>query len=82
MDSKNELKLHGVKNLADSIVVAESLIDYTSHKESSAKPKDKKSGQAKAGGDKSKCNEGHQEDNTSKHKESSPWNGKAIAKDF
>ncbi|KAK8663495.1 hypothetical protein V6N13_083311 [Hibiscus sabdariffa] len=70
--------LDGLQPLAKT----DSLIDYTSHKESSAKPKDKKSGQIKGGGDKRQRKEGHQDDDTSRHKESSSWKGKAKAKDF
>ncbi|KAK8708642.1 hypothetical protein V6N13_059680 [Hibiscus sabdariffa] len=80
--AKTELKRHGVQNLADAIAVAESLIDYTSRKESTPKPKDKKSGQAKGGGEKGQRKEGHHDDNSSKYKESSTWKGKAKAKDF
>ncbi|KAK8700617.1 hypothetical protein V6N13_019008 [Hibiscus sabdariffa] len=80
--AKTELKHRGVQNLVVAIAVAESLIDYTSCKESTRKPKDKKSGQAKGGGDKGQRKEGHQDDNPSKYKESSTWKGKAKAKDF
>ncbi|KAK8665685.1 hypothetical protein V6N13_005847 [Hibiscus sabdariffa] len=80
--AKTELKHRGVQNLVDSIAVAESLIDYTSRKESTTKPKDKKSGQAKGRGDKGQRKEGHHDDNSSKYKESSTWKGKAKAKEF
>ncbi|KAK8621725.1 hypothetical protein V6N13_081158 [Hibiscus sabdariffa] len=80
--AKTELKRRGVQNLTDAIAVAESLIDYTSRKESTSKPKDKKSGQAKGGGDTGQRKVGHQDDNPSKYKESSTWKGKAKAKDF
>ncbi|KAK8594636.1 hypothetical protein V6N13_015556 [Hibiscus sabdariffa] len=62
--------------------MAESLINYTSRKESTPKPRDKKSGQAKGGGDMGQHKVGHQDDNPSKYKESSTWKGKAKAKDF
>ncbi|KAK8696722.1 hypothetical protein V6N13_001851 [Hibiscus sabdariffa] len=80
--AKTELKRRGVQDLADAIAVAESLIDYTSRKESTPKPKDKRSGQAKGGGDKGQRKEAHQVDNPPKYKESSTWKGKAKAKDF
>ncbi|KAK8606415.1 hypothetical protein V6N13_030698 [Hibiscus sabdariffa] len=80
--AKTELKRRGVQNLTDAIAVAESLIDYTSRKESTSKPKDKKSDQAKGGGDIGQRKVGHQDDNPSKYKESSTWKGKAKAKDF
>ncbi|KAK8634393.1 hypothetical protein V6N13_022274 [Hibiscus sabdariffa] len=80
--AKTELKRRGVQDLADAIAVAESLIDYTSRKESTPKPKDKRSGQAKGGGDKGQRKEAHQDDNPPRYKESSAWKGKAKAKDF
>ncbi|KAK8475420.1 hypothetical protein V6N13_070252 [Hibiscus sabdariffa] len=80
--AKTELKRRGVQDLADAIAVAESLIDYTSRKESTPKPKDKRIGQAKGGGDKGQRKEAHQDDNPPRYKESSAWKGKAKAKDF
>ncbi|KAK8704906.1 hypothetical protein V6N13_048518 [Hibiscus sabdariffa] len=80
--AKTELKRRGVQNLADVISVAESLVDYTSRKESTPKLRDKKSGQAKGGGDMGQRKVGHQDDNPSKYKESSTWKSKAKAKDF
>ncbi|KAK8716645.1 hypothetical protein V6N13_043950 [Hibiscus sabdariffa] len=80
--AKTELKRRGVQDLANAIAVAESLINYTSHKESTPKLRDKKSGQAKGGGDMGQCKVGHQDDNPSKYKESSTWKSKAKAKDF
>ncbi|KAK8595028.1 hypothetical protein V6N13_015937 [Hibiscus sabdariffa] len=80
--AKTELKRRGVQNLADAIAVAESLVDYTSRKESIPKLRDKKSGQAKGGGDMGQRKVGQQDDNPSKYKESSTWKGKAKAKDF
>ncbi|KAK8609302.1 hypothetical protein V6N13_061751 [Hibiscus sabdariffa] len=69
--AKTELKCRGVQNLAD-----------TSRKESTPKSKDKKSGQAKGGGDIGQRKVGHHDDNPSKYKGSSTWKGKAKAKDF
>ncbi|KAL4318521.1 hypothetical protein GQ457_18G008050 [Hibiscus cannabinus] len=80
--AKIELKRRGVQNLADAIAVAESLVDYSSYKESTPKPKDWKSFQAKGGGERSQRQESHQDDNPLRHKESSPWKGKAKATDF
>ncbi|KAK8625887.1 hypothetical protein V6N13_057044 [Hibiscus sabdariffa] len=80
--AKTELKRRRVQNLADAIVVAESLINNTSRKESTPKPKDKKSGQAKSGGDMAQRKVGHQDENPSKYKESTAWKDKAKAKDF
>ncbi|KAK8534488.1 hypothetical protein V6N13_061598 [Hibiscus sabdariffa] len=80
--AKTELKRRGVQDLADAIAVAESLIDYTSRKESTPKPKDKRIDQAKGGGDKGQRKEAHQDDNPPRYKESSAWKGKAKAKDF
>ncbi|KAK8685736.1 hypothetical protein V6N13_124771 [Hibiscus sabdariffa] len=80
--AKTELKRRGVQNLVDAIAVAESLVDYTSRKESIPKLRDKKSGQAKGGGDMVQRKVGHQDDNPSKYKESSTWKGKTKAKDF
>ncbi|KAL4278727.1 hypothetical protein GQ457_03G035580 [Hibiscus cannabinus] len=37
--AKTELKRRGVQNLADAIAKAESLVDYSNHKESTSKPK-------------------------------------------
>ncbi|KAK8595493.1 hypothetical protein V6N13_016860 [Hibiscus sabdariffa] len=79
--AKIELKRRGVQNLADAIAVAESLIDYTNRKESTPKPRDWKSVQAKGGGERSQRQESHRDDNPLRHKESSPWKGKAKATD-
>ncbi|KAL4353583.1 hypothetical protein GQ457_06G027510 [Hibiscus cannabinus] len=40
--AKTELKRRGVQNLTDAIAKAESLVDYSNHKESTSKPKDQK----------------------------------------
>ncbi|KAL4347716.1 hypothetical protein GQ457_17G007680 [Hibiscus cannabinus] len=79
--AKTELKRRGVQDLADAIAKAESLIDYTSRKESTPKPRDWKSVQAKGGGERSQRQESHQDDSPLRHKESSPWKGKAKATD-
>ncbi|KAK8652822.1 hypothetical protein V6N13_126845 [Hibiscus sabdariffa] len=79
--AKIELKRRGVQNLADAIDVAESLIDYSSYKESTPKPRDWKIVQAKAGGERSQRQESHRDDSPLRHKESSPWKGKAKATD-
>ncbi|KAL4368415.1 hypothetical protein GQ457_05G001620 [Hibiscus cannabinus] len=80
--AKIELKRRGVQNLADAIAVAESLVDYSSYKESTPKPKDWKSVQAKGGGERSQHQESRRDDSPFRHKESSPWKGKAKATDF
>ncbi|KAK8617472.1 hypothetical protein V6N13_080388 [Hibiscus sabdariffa] len=74
---KTELKRRGVQNLADAIAKAESLIDYSNHKESTSKPKDQKEGQAKVWRDRSPHKETHRDNTPLRHKESSPWKGKA-----
>ncbi|KAK8490747.1 hypothetical protein V6N13_002562 [Hibiscus sabdariffa] len=79
--AKIELKRRGVQNLADAIAVAESLIDYSSYKESTPRPRDWKSVQAKGGGERSQRQESHRDDSPLRHKESSPWKGKMKATD-
>ncbi|KAK8623148.1 hypothetical protein V6N13_118039 [Hibiscus sabdariffa] len=79
--AKIELKRCGVQDLADAIAKAESLIDYTSRKESTPKQRDWKSVQAKGGGERSQRQESHQDDSPLRNKESSPWKGKAKATD-
>ncbi|KAL4352016.1 hypothetical protein GQ457_06G013590 [Hibiscus cannabinus] len=74
--AKTELKRRGVQNLADAIAKAESLIDYSNHKESTSKPKDQKEGQAKVWRDRSPRKETHRDNTPLRHKESSPWKGK------
>ena len=59
--------------------MAESLIDYSSHKEPH-KPKDKKSGQDKGGGEKSQHKESHRDDHPPKPKDSSSWKNKDKGK--
>ncbi|KAL4281386.1 hypothetical protein GQ457_03G039320 [Hibiscus cannabinus] len=74
--AKTELKRRGVQDLADAIAVAESLIDYTSHKEFTSKPKEQKEGQAKVWRDMNPRKETHRDNTPLRHKESSPWKGK------
>ncbi|KAL4285448.1 hypothetical protein GQ457_16G025850 [Hibiscus cannabinus] len=79
--AKTELKRRGVQDLADAIAKAESLVDYSNHKESTPKPRDWKSIQAKGGGERSQRQESHRDDSPLRHKESSPWKGKMKATD-
>ncbi|KAK8691495.1 hypothetical protein V6N13_075005 [Hibiscus sabdariffa] len=75
--AKTKLKRRGVQNLADAIAKAESLVDYSNHKESTSKPKDQKEGQAKVWRDRSPRKETHRDNTPLRHKELSPWKGKA-----
>ncbi|KAK8694418.1 hypothetical protein V6N13_071971 [Hibiscus sabdariffa] len=75
--AKTKLKCRGVQDLADAIAKAESLVDYSNHKESTSKPKDQKEGQAKVWRDRSPRKETHRDNTPLRHKESSPWKGKA-----
>lgn len=63
--AKTELRRRGVQDLATAIAVAESLIDYTSPKESTGKPKEKNSSYAKGGGDKGQRKDEPRQDNYS-----------------
>ncbi|KAK8688074.1 hypothetical protein V6N13_086857 [Hibiscus sabdariffa] len=56
---------------------AESLIDYSNHKESTSKPKDQKEGQGKVWRDRSPRKETHRDNTPLRHQESSSWKGKA-----
>ncbi|KAK8681322.1 hypothetical protein V6N13_053726 [Hibiscus sabdariffa] len=73
--AKTELKRRGVQNLADAIAEAESLVNYSNHKESTSKPMDQKEGQAKVWRDRSPRKETHRDNTPLRHKESSPWKG-------
>ncbi|KAL4333573.1 hypothetical protein GQ457_07G007230 [Hibiscus cannabinus] len=74
--AKTELKRRGVQNLADAIAKAESLVDYSNHKEFTSKPKEQKEGQAKVWRDRSPRKETHRDNTPLRHKESSSWKGK------
>ncbi|KAK8665799.1 hypothetical protein V6N13_005961 [Hibiscus sabdariffa] len=56
---------------------AESLVDYSNHKESTSKPKDQKEGQGKVWRDRSPRKETHRDNTPLRHQESSSWKGKA-----
>ncbi|KAK8641561.1 hypothetical protein V6N13_010958 [Hibiscus sabdariffa] len=56
---------------------AESLVDYSNHKESTSKPKDQKEGQGKVWRDRSPRKETHRYNTPLRHQESSSWKGKA-----
>ncbi|KAK8640488.1 hypothetical protein V6N13_008241 [Hibiscus sabdariffa] len=75
--AKTELKRRRVENLADALAEAESLVDYSNHKESTSKPKDQKEGQGKVWRDRSPRKETHRDNTPLRHQESSSWKGKA-----
>ncbi|KAK8622142.1 hypothetical protein V6N13_097767 [Hibiscus sabdariffa] len=75
--AKTELKRRRVQNLADALAEAESLVDYSNHKESISKPKDQKEGQGKVWRDTSPRKETHRDNTPRRHQESSSWKGKA-----
>ncbi|KAK8528212.1 hypothetical protein V6N13_001992 [Hibiscus sabdariffa] len=56
---------------------AESLVDYSNHKESTSKPKDQNEGQGKVWRDRSPRKETHRDNTSLRHQESSSWKGKA-----
>ncbi|KAK8603263.1 hypothetical protein V6N13_085455 [Hibiscus sabdariffa] len=56
---------------------AESLVDYSNHKESTSKPKDQKEGQGKVWRDRSPRKETHRDNTPLRHQESSSWKDKA-----
>ncbi|KAK8640681.1 hypothetical protein V6N13_008433 [Hibiscus sabdariffa] len=75
--AKTELKRRRVQNLADALAEAESLVDYSNHKESTSKPKDQNEGQGKVWRDRSPRKETHRDNTPRRHQESSSWKGKA-----
>ncbi|KAK8635294.1 hypothetical protein V6N13_023170 [Hibiscus sabdariffa] len=75
--AKTELKRRRVQNLADALAEAESLVDYSNHKESTSKPKDQNEGQGKVWRDRSPRKVTHRDNTPLRHQESSSWKGKA-----
>ncbi|KAK8717519.1 hypothetical protein V6N13_044785 [Hibiscus sabdariffa] len=75
--AKTELKRRRVQNLADALAEAESLVDYSNHKESTSKPKDQNEGQGKVWRDMSPRKVTHRDNTPLRHQESSSWKGKA-----